>query len=508
MNLTKQQQKKHQLLQTNLPYFAKHALKIKDKSGQLIPLVFNQAQEYIHREIEKQRAEIGKVRVLIPKARQMGSSTYLEARYYHKTTWQQGKSAFILAHDGETTKKIFDMAKRYYDNTPLAIRPEIKHSNAKELIFKDLDSQYFVGTAGNADIGRGGTVQYFHGSEAAFWKNTDNIVTGVLQSVPDRDNTEIALESTGNGIGNMFYEMCMDAVAGKGEYRVIFIPWFWMDEYERDEQISVTDDEQEVIDAHLRAYPREKQLRKIAWRRNKIAEFKKEWKFRQEYPSTLIEAFQVSGESLIRAEYIVKARSCKKHDRNAAMIMGVDPARSGDRTAIVFRRGREIPHYYTWEDMDEMRLVGIVANLIEKHNVEQCNIDTAYGWGTIDRLHERGFKMVHGVHFGEKATEDDVYRNKRAEMWCSLANWLEKEDVNIPDSDELHADLASVPDIKYTSDGTIRLESKENIKKEYGKSPDIGDAAALTFAYPLNQKSKANKVMKASKTNEVKWKRA
>lgn len=506
MKLTKEQQRKHDLLQNDLPFFAKHALRIKDKSGELIPLVFNQAQQYIHDEIEKQRAETGKVRVLIPKARQMGSSTYLEARYYHKTTRQRGKNAFILAHDSETTKKIFDMAKRYYDYTPDPLKPSIKHSNAKELIFQELDSQYYIGTAGNKEIGRGGTVQYFHGSEVAFWKNTDNIITGVLQSIPDLPNTEIALESTGNGIGNMFYQMCVDAIAGKNEYKVIFIPWFWMDEYERDEDITITQDEEEIVETYLQDYSQEQQKRKIAWRRNKIAEFKKEWKFRQEYPSTLMEAFQTSGDSLIRSESIVKARRNNYKDKQAPMIMGVDPARSGDRTAIVFRRGREIPHYYTWDDMDEMRLVGIVGNLMEKHNVHMCNIDTAYGWGTIDRLRERGYKNVNGVHFGEKAIESDVYRNKRAEMWCNMADWLEQQDVNIPDDDDFHADLSSVPDLKYTSDGTIRLESKENIKKDFGKSPDIGDAAALTFAFPISKANpNVNKLKKAPNTNQVKW---
>lgn len=503
--LTKEQQRKHELLKGNFPYYAKHALKIKNKAGQLVPLVLNQAQQYIHNKIENQLAQTGKVRVLIPKSRQMGSSTYLEGRFYHKTAWQKGKNAFILAHDSETTKKIFDMAKRYHDNVPLSIKPATKNSNAKELIFKDLDSQYFVGTAGSPDVGRGGTIQYLHGSEVAFWKNTDGIQTGLMQSVADIPNTEIALESTGNGIGNMFYNLCMDSIAGKNEYEVIFLPWFWMDEYERDEAIIPTREEEEIIKAYLLEYDKAKQLRKLAWRRNKIAEFKREWKFRQEYPSTLLECFQTSGDSLIRAEDIVQARNCKTKDRDSPIIMGVDPARSGDRTAIVFRRGREMPHYYTWDDMDEMRLVGIVANLIEKHKVHMVNIDVAYGWGTIDRLHERGYKNVNGVHFGEKAIEDDVYRNKRAEMWCSMANWLEKENVNIPDDNDLHADLACVPDIRYTSDGTIKLESKEKIKEEYGKSPDIGDAAALTFAFPLNKADNVKKMSKAKDSNQVKW---
>lgn len=509
--LSAEQRAKVRLLSRNFPYYAKNVLKIKDKSGTLVPLELNQAQRYLHNKLEKQLNDTGKVRALIPKARQMGSSTYIGGRFFHKTTLSdRGKSAFILSHEGETTKKLFDMVKRYYDYAPPPMLPKIKQSNVKELIFQEYNSQYYVGTAGNADIGRGGTVQFFHGSEVAFWKNTDGIMTGVLQSVPDLPGTEIILESTGNGLGNMFHEICVDAARGENGYQVIFIPWFWMDEYELDvARYQPDSDEIELIQLYLNDLPEEKQMRKLAWRARKIKEFKSEWKFRQEYPATFLECFQVSGDSLIRSAHIVAARQCKVTDKQSPLIMGVDPARSGDRTAIVFRRGREIPHFYTFHDMDEMRLVGIVANLIDQHDVKMCNMDVAQGWGTIDRLHERGYKMVNGVHFGERAIEDDIYRNKRAEMWCSMAQWMEKEDVNIPDSDDFHADLIAVPDIKYTSDGTKKLESKEKIKQEFGKSPDIGDAAALTFAFPyVKEHSKTNTITKFNNANQVKWRKA
>ena len=124
--------KKHdhrlKLLRDNLAYFSQHDLKIKDKSGELVPFVFNQAQEYLDKRLNDQLAKTGKVRALIVKARQMGSSTYLEGRYYHKALWNDGRSVFILTHEAESTKKLFEMAKRFYDNTPLPIKPPIKNS--------------------------------------------------------------------------------------------------------------------------------------------------------------------------------------------------------------------------------------------------------------------------------------------------------------------------------------------------------------------------------------------
>lgn len=508
--LGKKQKDKLIRLRDDFVYFAKHLLKIKNKEGVFTPFSLNKAQLYIHSKLEKQLADTGKVRALILKARQMGSSTYLEGRYYHKTSLAKGKSVFILTHEAESTKKLFDIAKRFYDNVPEVMRPELKNSNAKELIFKDLDSQYYVGTAGNANVGRGGTIQFFHGSETAFWKNTDAIMTGVIQSVPDMRGTEIVFESTANGLGNMFYERCMDAVNGVGDYQIIFIPWYWMDEYESDisARDELNDDEKKYATLYLSEYDEHSTLRKMIWRRKKTSELGSDWKFKQEYPSTIQEAFVTSGDSLVKAEDIVRARNCTLKDKNAPLVIGVDPARKGDRTVIAFRRGREIPIYYSFTDMDEMRLVGIVANFIEKHRPVAVNIDVGLGYGTVDRLIELGYKMVNGIHFASKAYEPDIYCNKRAEMACTLAEWLAMENVNIPDDNALHADLTSVPDIKHTSDGAIRLESKERIKEKYGKSPDIFDACMLTFAVPVARQQRSKKASSTAKASRAGWKGA
>ena len=54
-------------------------------------------------------------------------------------------------------------------------------------------------------------------------------------------------------------------------------------------------------------------------------------------------------------------------------------------------------------------------------------------------------------------------------------------DVQIPDDDALEADLCC-PKAWYDSMDRLCMESKDDIKKRGMPSPDIGDAAALTFA--------------------------
>lgn len=481
----------HRRLQSDFPYFARHALKIKTKEGDILPFRLNSAQEYLHKCLEKQKRETGKVRAIIVKGRQQGCSTYISGRYYHYATRNTGQSVFILSHESETTKKLFKMVERFYEKTPPPVRPEAKIANRRELHFASIESEYSVGTAGNENVGRGGTVQLFHGSEVAFWSKTDDIQTGIMQSIPDSDNSEMILESTANGMGNMFYSMTMDAIEGKNDYIVVFIPWYWQSEYRvktPPANPKLTDEEREYKKLYkLDDY-------QIWWRRSKIAQFKSEWKFKQEYPAYLLEAFQTSGAPLIDQQRVVQARQSKVEDPNAPLIIGVDPARMGDRTCIVYRRGRTIWKIevlnFNEEDTIQMQIAGTLINRIQIYKPDKMFIDVGEGWGIIDRMKELGFgDIVTPVHFGSKAIDDDIYINKRAEMWCVMRDWFhgDEGEVSIPDSNEFQRDIAAVPEAKTTSSGKIQLVSKDLIKQQAGFSPDIGDAAALTFAFPVRR---------------------
>ncbi len=97
----------------DFPYYARKNLFIRPKEGGKVPLVLNQAQQYVHDSLEEQRKETGKVRAIILKGRQQGMSTYIEARFYWRCVHRKGASAFILAHESKSTDSLFKMAKRY-----------------------------------------------------------------------------------------------------------------------------------------------------------------------------------------------------------------------------------------------------------------------------------------------------------------------------------------------------------------------------------------------------------
>jgi len=475
-------------LKEHFSHYAKKCLKIRTKDGHVAPFEMNSAQTYIHERIEEQLKETGKVRAIILKGRQQGCSTYTEGRFYWKVSFRRGVRAFILTHEQYATNNLFEMATRYHDNCPELVRPATGTANAKELSFPKLDSGYQIGTAGTKGVGRSSTIQYFHGSEVAFWPNADSHAKGVLQAVPDLPGTEIILESTANGIGNYYHLQWQQAEAGISDYIPIFVPWYWQEEYRKPlpKDFKIRPEERDLMEQfHL-------DEEQIAWRRAKVIELTAdgvdgEIAFKQEYPFTAQEAFQVTGAtSFIQPEDVLPARKSGA-EKYGPLIIAVDPARFGeDDTAIIKRQGRVAFGSKRYRKKDTMEVVGIVHRLIQKDKPDRVFIDVSgLGAGIVDRLHEIGYRgLVRGINGAERALEPERYANKRAEMWGLMKEWLLERPVQIPDSDSLHSDLCA-PAVKVDSKSRMLLEKKEDMKKRGLRSPDEGDALALTFAEPV-----------------------
>jgi hypothetical protein len=472
-------------LRDSFDVYAKKILKVRTKDGAVDALHLNNAQHYIHSRLEEQRKKTGKVRAIILKGRQMGASTYIGGRFYWKVSHRKGVRAYILTHESASTDALFEMTRRYYENCPALVRPSISASNAKELHFDKLDSAYKVGTAGNKSVGRGLTIQYMHASEVGFWPNAAEHAKGILQAVPDSPDTEVILESTANGVGNYFHQQWQKAEAGESEFIAIFVPWFWQDEYRKKcpADFKLTAEESDLKDA----YGLDDE--QIMFRRVKIAELSVggldgKLAFMQEYPMTAAEAFISSGgDSLIKANVVVKARKYKCL-ASGPLIIGVDPARFGDdNTAIIKRRNRAVYDAVQYSKKDTMEIAGIVARMIKTDKPDQVAIDVGgLGAGVVDRLIELGHEdIIVPINFGGSALDSEKYVNRRSEMWATMGGWLAGDmPVMIPDDDKLHADLCA-PNYSYDSNQRLKLEKKEDIKKRLGRSPDIADALALTF---------------------------
>ena len=172
----------------------------------------------------------------------------------------------------------------------------------------------------------------------------------------------------------------------------------------------------------------------------------------------------------------------------APKILGVDVARQGDDSSVIFRRqGLASWKPRVLKGADSTTVASVVIQEMQDFGADAVFVDGSggYGAGVIDRLRLLGHQPVE-VQFGGRAT-DPRYANKRMEMYWELAKWLEGGGC-IPDDAALKVELCTPTYSHDNAKGVMKLESKDDIKARMGKSPDRADALALTFAFPVAPK--------------------
>jgi len=277
-------------------------LKIKDKQGRIVPLIFNNPQRILWKVI-KDLWEAGKpIRVIILKARQEGISTLVEAFIFWLTYTNQFIKCCVIGHEGKASSNLFEMYKRFYNYLPEEMRIDLRKSNAKILEFLRMQSSMQVLTAeGREGVARSDTLQVIHATEVAFYPDAESVMTAMLQSLSDMGH--YFEESTANGIGGRFFDDWQSANETGEKWNgmtPVFLAWFDLPDYQlpfltekaREKMVaSLTDTEKELLKTYNLS------LEQLNWRRETIRFkcFNKEEIFRQEYPSNDVEAFLVSG---------------------------------------------------------------------------------------------------------------------------------------------------------------------------------------------------------------------
>ena len=308
-------------------------LKIRSKSRGLVDLKLNRAQREYSQRCTK--------RNIVLKARQLGITTYVAARFFVRTISQPGSVTVQVAHDEESAEEIFRIVHRFWENLPEATRHDAlltSRANVRQIVFSRLDSEYRVATAADANAGRGMTIHNLHCSEVARWPGKpEETLASLRASVPNAG--EIVLESTPNGAGGAFYQEWQQA--DETGYTRHFFPWWYDDEY-RVEPGDVpllprAAEEQELVD---RVGLSESQL---AWRRIKRAQLR--GLAVQEYAEDAVSCFRASGECVFELDAIERAlQACtaaveQRDNQRLAIwfpprpgkgyIIGVDPAGGG-----------------------------------------------------------------------------------------------------------------------------------------------------------------------------------
>jgi hypothetical protein len=494
-----------QLMRNDLQHYCAKLVRIGTKKpGELVPFIWNKAQEKLHERLERQRDSRGLVRALVLKARRLGISTYVGARYYHRTSLWRGHRSFILTHEDKATQTLFDMVRRMHENMPVDYRHNLLAANENELDFSDMESGYRVGTAKNVSgLGRGGTLQLFHGSEAAFWAQAQKHWSGVIQAVSLVTGTEAIMESTSNGPFGAFYDQWVLAEKGLSDFIPIFLPWMIDPDNARELTVDFVPSADE--EKYQEIYKLTDQ--QLCWAHYKNIELGGKpgeigSEFKREYPASAAEAFEAgSTNSLIADEYILAARRKRVVDQSMLpRVLGVDVARSNkdekddkgkilvrDATRLVDRQGRRggvIDEEYYSDDATFIA-AKVMRALRDNPDIRKAFIDASEGMGAavVSIVRGGGFEArVAGINFGADAQEQDLYKNRRCEMWARMRDWFKDPGgAQIPDSDVAQRHLTA-PKYKHDPNGRLELEPKPKIKARTGFSPDWGDAFALTFA--------------------------
>ena len=299
--------------------YIENCLKIKTKSGTVVPFRLNDAQRKLYA-VAKRQQDAGKpVRLIILKARQLGFSTLTEGLIFHACATRRNVNALIVAHREDATANLFRMSKLFYDELPAPVKPMLRASNAQELVFENpsklrserearpgLRSRIRCATAGGRGIGRSDTLQCVHLSEYAFWPDgadgKASTLAGILQAVPSLPGTMVVIESTANGFED-FKERWDAAVAGENDFEPVFFAWFENPDYSMP-VVPGTEWTPEERDLKAAYQLTDEQLQ---WRRWCIANNcgGSLDMFRQEYPASPGEAFLHSGTGVFDNEQIV-----------------------------------------------------------------------------------------------------------------------------------------------------------------------------------------------------------
>jgi len=302
-----------------------HMLKIRRK-GQGIGLIeLSRAQQEYSRRCTQ--------RNIVLKARQVGVTTYVAARFFIQTITKPGTLTVQVAHTEDSAEAIFAIVRRFWEKLPERMRRgalRTSRSNVRQLVFPALDSEYRVETADD-NAGRGMTIHNLHCSEVSRWPRGGRETLASLRAavVPEG---EIVLESTANGAAGVFYEEWQKA--DETGYTRHFFPWWYDESYQEDLRKiklgELTPEEEELM--HLHGLTR----RQMAWRR-------KQWKAlrglaEQEYAEDPVSCFLASGECVFDLEAIERAAAhagqALEARENGRLLIWFPPRNGGRRYII------------------------------------------------------------------------------------------------------------------------------------------------------------------------------
>lgn len=284
-----------------------------DKNQRTMPFFLNEVQHDFIDTLNQAKEDfengiITDISLLVLKGRQQGFTTLVTAYQLACSILNRNFQGYTLADKSDNSEAIFqNKAKFPYSQLPEALKPTEKYNNRKQLLFEKINSSWAVDTA-TKDVGRSRTVNFFHGSECAFWKDGIAPIQGALGEAFTKNCIKI-WESTANGYND--YQKMWNS----GVHINCFYEWWRTNEYNitfrsedaKEDFLCKVDTGKDWIWERLRWLRDEKQLspEQLHWYWQKYEKNIDKDLIKQEYPCTPHEAFLLSGKNVFDTSTIL-----------------------------------------------------------------------------------------------------------------------------------------------------------------------------------------------------------
>lgn len=284
-----------------------------DKNQKTMPFFLNDAQHHFINALNQAKKDFNEgkitdISLLVLKGRQQGFTTLVTAYQLSCSILNKNFQGYTLADNTDNAEAIFqNKAKFPYGQLPDALKPTEKFNNRKQLLFEKINSSWAVDTA-TKNVGRSRTVNFFHGSECAFWGDGISPIQAALGEAFTRNCIKI-YESTANGYND--YQKMWDS----GVHINCFYEWWLTREYRigfpseeaKQQFLAFIPSKNDWINQRLQWLKDEKKLdaEQLHWYFNKYKNYLNKELIKQEYPCTPREAFLLSGKTVFDTQILL-----------------------------------------------------------------------------------------------------------------------------------------------------------------------------------------------------------
>lgn len=285
-----------------------------DKDKKIVPFFINEVQHEFIDTLNKaiddyDKGLITSISLLVLKGRQQGFTTLITAYQLAATITRSNFEGLTLADKSTNSESIFqNKAKTVFNRLPEMLKPTEKYNSKRQLLFEKLNSSWSIDTA-TKEVGRSRTINFFHGSECAFWKDGISNIQASLGETFTKNAIKI-YESTANGFND--YRTMWKS----GEHINCFYQWWKTKEYRlnfetknmRTKFLNDIDRKAGWIYERLKWLRDEKKLdeNQLYWYFKKYQSYIDKELIKQEYPCTEDEAFIASGKCFFNTEIIIQ----------------------------------------------------------------------------------------------------------------------------------------------------------------------------------------------------------